>query len=566
MAITYKSKITYKDSQVLDEEPKQPSTFQQIMTNLSRPSAAIRARIREGQDSGDVSKIKEAGEAGFKDPGSVETFQNERLRKTNEALPEDSSTLTRYIVGTPNSILGLGQDIATDPVGMAVGAIGGLGMRALGKVPFRGVTIGARASNIPLSMNPIKSFKRLTASRPEQIGIQQENIARGVKSTMKLLPPDEKELAKAVRSTSRLPDNRQRIIAQSEKLPSVSESMKVIKKTGSADELTSQLTSELDRALEARKAIYAKGNLTKDRGQHDEAFKYLKEVRKGPYKDTQMKAVEGALDRDIKVLNEAEGSMQPDEYVNFLQKQKEFYAKNAKEIFDAVKAGADPTLNVEKEMYAKLAQGYKNKLEKIDKMVGPLNRKIQGLMKGSESSSTIASKGRIKTEQSFGDEVIEGMRGGLKSTAAATLRATTRQLRKGVDVKKLTGRIEKFRREAKEAGNLAELLKKLQIPAKERPMFLKQPDIAELEYGTKALQAPQPTKPKQLQFTGSEGTIDIPEYLQDDLAKIAQKFNVSDVPRNVRETVASIPKMSTTSKSQEKIINRLIRNFQERNR
>ena len=88
---------------------------------IERAPAANREAIRS---AGRGEDVVEGYMRGMEHPSESETFQDQLIRETNDALPQNSGLLVRFLAGLPGSAAGKMADIFTNPVETLLTAAG----------------------------------------------------------------------------------------------------------------------------------------------------------------------------------------------------------------------------------------------------------------------------------------------------------------------------------------------------------------------------------------------------------------------------------------------------------
>lgn len=531
MAITYKSKITYKDTQESEPPPQEPGLFEKLGTEADRPRGAIQSMLRSPVSLGptmreDAFKAIKNADEGWKNPSSVETFQHKNNRLFQEALPTDTNMMTRFQAGNLPSVIGLAQDFATDPKQWAI-ALGTEGLlKGLSPVKYKGISLGDRASNIPLNEG--------IQPKPGNFFASQEGATNAAikarNSAVKLFPNQEGTLEQ-IRNTG-------------------DQTAKYVSKSKNYEDIANQM--EMAKGINAgeRQKLYDSGVLSEARSQHDPILKLIDEYENSPLASTK----EGQLQiRKLKEIQTADADFLnnvPKEKLNdpnFYQEQKAIYQQKAKA---AGSYKTDPSESLKADAYRAMAEGYQNKTYAVNDAVKPLNLEEGGLMKSHEMAREMAKQEAMGMKPSLAKEAAGSISGSPVQTGARFVRKGLLDRVFGSPAKGLTKSISKNMANSERQQSIVDLVAKM-----------KEPETVPVDFNTpKQLTGPGPrmlessgaiasrnrlsdirggrllenqSGGKTIYGEGASQPIELPEYLDSRLSELDNQFGIG---KNVRSS------------------------------
>ena len=534
MAITYKSKITYKDSFVSQEQPKQleyssisnaPANFGKELTNpnpdfmsnvLSGGNPMIRAGMATLQPIYDQMKGK-----------IVEQPVPDFIKRTvplaaagdlfEKSLPEDKKWIAKGAKAT-------GVDL------LAGSAAGGI-VEGVPKIPIRGLSLGERVS-LPSGNNLLSKF----INTPEEMASQAETRAIQARDkTMKLFPESMQEGTLEQRRNT------------------AEQASKYIQKSKNYEDIANQM--EMAKGISGGELgkVYESGVLSNSRTQHDPLLQYISELESSSLGKTQggkntIKKLRDLHTADVEKLNSTPVESLNDP--NFYQKQKEMFQAEASRLG----AYTDPESGAMAKGLQKMSQGYQGKVYAVDDAVKPLLSEQGSLMKSQKMAEEMAIKEASDLKPSFAQEAAGSISGSPVQTGA-------RFVRKGIldrfldnPAKRLTdpkfGKgIPKLMAESERAQALADAMTAMKTPERvpfsmNKPLQLEAPKPKGLpspdDFRTRDIKGgrllPGATgSGKTINVEGSS-TINMPEVLDSDIQRLSKKFGVPE--RNVREIIS----------------------------
>ncbi len=229
--------------------------------------------------------------------------------------------------------------------------------------PFTGM-VGKTAAKVPSTV-----AGNLEKSAATKVGKAQE-------LTAKVLKP--KNLGEAI-DKGKLP-------------PSITETPKHIKKVKNYQQLRDIFEKAKAGPMQKREDIYQLTKGPKDISQIDEALKLFDEQTTNPRVDPlEARKTRKVLERELTALKSESPQNLTDP--KYLQTQKEFYQGKANALYKKAETGTiTGNETAQLKTYAKLADGYKTKLESLDPRIEGLNREHQGLNQGQELAAEMAGK------------------------------------------------------------------------------------------------------------------------------------------------------------------------------
>lgn len=509
------------------QAPQKQGFMGSLMESLSRPGASVRARVRELGQSGDIKKANQAASAGWQDPGSVETFQNENLRNINKILPENANTLTRYTAGTIPSAAGLAGDIITDPVqvGGAIATDGLMGL--LSKIGLKGLTLGERATHLPV--------QKFFATKGGQVEKATDLAIKARNEATRLYPQAQGSL-EDVRNMGEA-------------------TAKYVRPAKNAEELANQL--EIAKGINAgeKQNYLNSGKIAYTTGQHDDILVLINEAKQSPNANTlagrrRLKALQEARDADLEFLNQQSKETLNDP--NFYQKQKQFYQS------EADKAGAyreNPSQAIKAEANKAMARGYEKRAQAVDEAIRPMNTEEKGLIQSYEQARELAKAEALDMKPNLGKEVVSSISGSPVQTGARFVRKGLMDRVFGSPVKGITKKVSSLMDKSNKEQAVADLIDTI---------IAKRSEPADLEYPKQiGYTPPEPSqigwekqsairrmlppgissgKPIKMGYDPSRQAIELPELTETQMQELAKRWG-PDI-YNVRESVPLTPPSS----------------------
>lgn len=449
-------------------EQKQPGLLEKVGHELSRPGAAVREGIRSGLAGGmdNENLWEDVGSGikrGFQKPESSEPFDAEAGRKANEAmdkswvskLPEGPQTAVRYAGSIVPRELGFIANTASDPTQLALMALTDGAMKGLGKIPYKGITLGERASELPIS--------KMLASEEGQASKATDLALKARDKAVKLFPNQDGSLEQ-IRNSGE-------------------QTSKYLSKSNNYEDVANQI--EMAKGINAgeRQKLYDSGSLSESRPQHDPILKLIKEYEKSPLANTkegqshinQLKEIHAS---DVEFLNSQSPETLNDP--NFYQKQKEVYQGKAH------KAGSykeNPTESLKSDAYRAMSEGYQGKTHAVNEAVAPLDTEQKGLIQSHNQAREMAKQEALGMKPSLAKEVVGSISGSPVQTGARFVRKTLIDKAFGSPAKGLSQDISGLMAKSEKAQNLSDIIAQM----KNKPSFME----GELEY-PKELPAPTP--------------------------------------------------------------------------
>lgn len=419
-------------------QTKQPSMMEKIGTNLARPGAAVRERIRTLGKTGDINQSNEAADAAWDNPESSETYQNETLRKQNEQLdksfvsklPQGINELVRNVLGVQPSIEGMAKDFITDPVQLGAAYATEGASKALAPIKYKGLTLGERASKLPVT--------KILASQEGQTKEAVNQSAKAIEATEQLLSPSG-GFSKDIKygGTANMTE----------------QSSKYIQPAKNYTEVTDQLELAKGFPMQERQAIYDSSTASSRPG--DNLLKLIGEEARSAQGSKNAEIMRGIHTKEIDFINS-----QPKEALtdpSFLQSRKEYYQGLADE------AGAyklNPSQSTKARAYKELAREYQNKTYELDEAVRPLNMENAGLEEASTRASELAQVERGQASPSIPEEMVSAIRGSNQNFAAALIRKISGD-RLFNKVNRLTKKIKSASNKSEKAQSVADLIEQV---------------------------------------------------------------------------------------------------------
>ncbi len=529
---SYTVEYPEQQSSLESSTPKQPGLLETIGTNLSRPGASVRERIRTLGNTGDLSQANQAADEAWKNPSSSKTFQQENLQKTNNLIDKidpNMGTVGRYVAGTIPSTAGLAEDFVTDPVQMGITlATEGI-LKGASEIPFKGKTLGWRASELPVES---------MLSSSEGKSAKATDFALKARDKAVKLYPNQQGSLEDIRNTAE-------------------QTSKYISPSKNYEDVANQL--EMAKGINAgeRQKLYDSGSLSESRTQHDPIMKLIGEYESSPLANTRegqnnIKMLKEIQTSDVEHLN----SQSPEKLndPNFYQQQKEIYQSKAN------KAGAykeNPTESLKADAYRAMSEGYQGKTRAVSEGIQPLDTEQKGLIQSHNMAREMAKNEALGLKPSLAKEAAGSISGSPIQTGARFVRKGLLDRLFGSDAKGLTKDISGLMAKSDRAQALADAIS-----------AMKQPESVSVEY-PKQLEAPKPSQPIQIGMNkrsiasrmlpdavggkpvinAESNQIDMPEYTQSDLERLARKYGVPE--RNIRSITkeSDIPSIDISNRN-----------------
>lgn len=553
---------------------QQPSGFSKFMTNLSRPGATNRAMIREGLQSHDLAKVGQAGADAWKNPASQESFSSQFNREAINASPA-KDVASNMQVGIGAGAVGMGADLLTDPAQAGTMALTeGIG-KLLAPLKIKGLTIGERASKLPIQ--DFLSTSEGKSSQASDLAIKARNEAT------RLFPQSQGSL-EDVRNTGE----------------AVS---KYIRPAKNYEEVANQL--ELAKGVNAgeRQQLLDSGKIANTTGQHDQIVNLMNDVESSPQANTpegkrKLKLLQDIHTADVEYLNSQSPKTLNDP--NFYQQQKEYYQNEAN------KAGAyreNPSEAIKAEANKAMARGYEQRAQAIDESIRPINQEEKGLIQGHTQAREMAKGEALDMKPHVGKEAVGSISGSPVQTGARFIRKTFLDRLFGSPAKGISRKVSSLMEKAGKSKDIADLIDRiigqrdmttlepqLQLPAPPQTQIgvNKRSYMSNLlppgqgsgpTINAEGYQAHQPismgenasyTQTGNLPSVQHQGlqpkpysVLTPPEYLQEDLGALAKKFGAEEYS-GVRSRTSDIPHTNTSkglSKASLKALARRKKNF-----
>jgi len=508
------------------EQPKNPSMLETIGTNLARPGASVRERLRGLEETGNIQESNKRADMAWKDPSISETFDVEAGRKANESmdksfvgnLPKGLQTVARYYGSIVPREVGFVKNTVLDPAQMAIGMATEGALRGVAKVPYKGVALGERASTLP--------WNKTLASVEGQGAKATDTAIKARNKAVKLYPNQDGNL-EDMRNTAE-------------------QGAKYIQPAKNYEELANQMELAQKVSRAELKNVYDSGTLSNSRTQHDPLLKYISDLEKSSLGKTQsgkntIKKLKDLHTSDVETLS----SKSPEELndPNFYQSQKEMFQKEA----NRLGAYDDPESGAMAEGLKKMSQGYQDKVYAVDEVVKPILNEQGGLIKSTDMAREMAKAEALDLKPSIGKEAVDSISGSPTQTAARFVRKTFVDRMFGSPAKGLTKNISKLMKKSEKAQALSDLISQMK----------NKPSEGRLEYPKELPAPPQKALPgpedfrtrdikagrllqgskqgKTIKAEGRGPAIEMPEYLESTLSELAKKWGVPE--RNVREII-----------------------------
>lgn len=527
----------------LDDEPKPfigGLVGEGLDAAFNREPAAIRERIRTLGNTGNIDEANKAADAAYQNPSSSESFTDENTRKKQQELdsssvsklPEGPQTAARYYSTLFPRGMGMISDFLTNPgqLGLTVATEGA--SKALSPLEVKGLTLGERANNLPIS--------KFLASSEGQTAKAADLSAKAISKTESLLQPGA-GFSKRIKSggTSNMVEQASKYISPAKNYTDVVDQMELAK----------------GFPAEERQNVYDSTASNSERSQLDNLQNLIDEHSNSPQADTpqgrkNIKVLKDIHTSEVNDLNNEDPSKLNDP--NYLQKKKAYYQSLAN---DAGSYRTNPSDSVKAEAYKALAQGYQDKTYALNEAVKPLNAEYSGLDEASTRSADLAAAERGSPPRNLPQEVIDKVHPSTEGLVKGALHFG-RKLVTGDyfdTVPSLTRGINEASNSAEKADSLANFIDSIKSNRR-----FSGPDVGVLEY-PKQLPAPEPkglpgpedfrgrdiksgkllqnqaNSKKTINMTGPSPTINMPETLDSDIQKLAEKWGVPE--RNVRSSI-----------------------------
>ena len=498
----------------------QPGLVESTMTNLSRPGAAIRERVKTLGMTGNLETANNAADLAWQNPQNSELNQEKYLKEYYSG--KESPSALKQIGGLGVSAAGLAQDFVEDPVQLALAGLTEGLVKGIAPIKYKGLSIGDRASKLPVS--------KLLASEKGQMVKAAKESGKAVSKTEQLLKASDPKFIQA--------------IERGETYNPAEQASKYIQPAKDYTEVTDQLRLAKGFPMEERAAAYQKGILSENRSQLDPVQSLLNEKVKSPQGARDAKLISDIQTKEVDFLNQQSPEILSSP--EFYQSQKSYYQNLADQ---ASAYGADPSQSSKAEAYKALAQGYQNKTYAVDEAIKSLNLENAGLGEAAGRTAELAAVERGATPKGVAAEVIEDIRPSKEGIFAALTRTLGRKIL-GPKVERLTKGISKSASKASEAEKMAELIKqatKLEQVALSYPKQLPAPKQGQIGINKRSMVSrmlPQGQESGPVIEVPGSTTLEMPELTESQLRQLATKYGVPD--RNVRSSQV-MPEVSGSS-------------------
>lgn len=559
---------------------QQPGFLESTMTNLARPSAAIRERVRTLGNTGNIEQANQAANQAWENPASSETFQNEDLRNQNQfisklpmfdKLPPSIQQNIMLQAGTPTSAIGVAKDFITDPVQMGAAALTEGILRGISPLKYKGLTMGERASELPVS--------KMMASKAGQTAKAAEEAYKAIPLTESLLKSQDPKFIKSIES--------------GQVYNPAEQASKYISKSKNYTQLTDQMRMAEGLPMEERAKVYGSTKANPNRS-HIDALDRLMMAETDPKINPQANSAASNTRlrnyQDIRTqeVNNLKGIPESElQNPEFWQKRKAYYQKEANE------AGAytgNEKMSARAKAYKALAEGAQEKTYALDESVRALNLENQGLGIAKERFAQLAAVERGATPKDIPSEIVEDIRPSKSGITAATLRTIGRKLF-GNKVERLSGKVAKHVGKAEEAQSIANLIDDIigkrnksevstsLVPTEEQIYYAQDVPLKQLESPRDManrnrqndiklgkLLSGASGSGKTIKMSGRGPAIEIPPYLESDLEKLASKYGIETYapPRSSQSEFPKAPLSDKYTKPLRELIRRRNKNFKGR--